>query len=56
MTQKLTVWYNTKCPVCNAGIGWQHDMRKVVLRTSLSAEIGRGGVGPIVGFAIGFRP
>ncbi|HLJ45711.1 MAG TPA: DCC1-like thiol-disulfide oxidoreductase family protein [Bryobacteraceae bacterium] len=25
MTLKLTVWYNTKCPVCNAGIGWQHD-------------------------------
>ena len=25
MTQKLTVWYNTKCPVCNAGIGWQHN-------------------------------
>jgi predicted DCC family thiol-disulfide oxidoreductase YuxK len=23
--QKLTVWYNTKCPVCNAGIGWQHN-------------------------------
>jgi predicted DCC family thiol-disulfide oxidoreductase YuxK len=23
MTQKLTVWYNTKCPVCNAGIDWQ---------------------------------
>ena len=22
---KLTVWYNTKCPVCNAGIGWQSD-------------------------------
>ena len=20
---KLTVWYNTKCPVCNAGIEWQ---------------------------------
>jgi predicted DCC family thiol-disulfide oxidoreductase YuxK len=20
---ELTVWYNTKCPVCNAGIGWQ---------------------------------
>jgi predicted DCC family thiol-disulfide oxidoreductase YuxK len=19
----LTVWYNTKCPVCNAGITWQ---------------------------------
>jgi predicted DCC family thiol-disulfide oxidoreductase YuxK len=25
MTEKLTVWYNTKCPVCNAGIGWQHN-------------------------------
>src|SRR2546430_12147359 len=22
---KLTVWYNTKCPVCNAGIEWQHN-------------------------------
>ena len=22
---KLTVWYNTKCPVCNAGIAWQHS-------------------------------
>ena len=22
---KLTVWYNTKCPVCNAGIDWQHN-------------------------------
>jgi predicted DCC family thiol-disulfide oxidoreductase YuxK len=20
---KLTVWYNTRCPVCNAGIDWQ---------------------------------
>jgi predicted DCC family thiol-disulfide oxidoreductase YuxK len=20
---RLTVWYNTKCPVCNAGITWQ---------------------------------
>jgi predicted DCC family thiol-disulfide oxidoreductase YuxK len=20
---KLTVWYNTRCPVCNAGIEWQ---------------------------------
>lgn len=25
MTSKLTVWYNTKCPVCNAGIGWQRN-------------------------------
>jgi predicted DCC family thiol-disulfide oxidoreductase YuxK len=23
MTPKLTVWYNTKCPVCNTGIEWQ---------------------------------
>ena len=22
---KLTVWYNTKCPVCIAGIDWQHS-------------------------------
>lgn len=22
---KLTVWYNTKCPVCNAGIAWQNN-------------------------------
>jgi len=21
---KLIVWYNTKCPVCNTGISWQH--------------------------------
>jgi predicted DCC family thiol-disulfide oxidoreductase YuxK len=20
---RLTVWYNTRCPVCNGGIGWQ---------------------------------
>jgi predicted DCC family thiol-disulfide oxidoreductase YuxK len=25
MLPKLTVWYNTKCPVCNAGIDWQHN-------------------------------
>ena len=23
MQPNLTVWYNTKCPVCDAGIGWQ---------------------------------
>ena len=22
---KLTVWYNTKCPVCDAGINWQRN-------------------------------
>jgi predicted DCC family thiol-disulfide oxidoreductase YuxK len=25
MNPRLTVWYNTKCPVCNAGIEWQHS-------------------------------
>jgi predicted DCC family thiol-disulfide oxidoreductase YuxK len=25
MNSKLTVWYNTKCPVCNAGIVWQRN-------------------------------
>lgn len=22
---KLIVWYNTKCPICDAGIDWQHN-------------------------------
>jgi predicted DCC family thiol-disulfide oxidoreductase YuxK len=25
MSPKLTVWYNTKCPVCNTGIEWQRS-------------------------------
>jgi predicted DCC family thiol-disulfide oxidoreductase YuxK len=25
MSAKLTVWYNTKCPVCNTGINWQRS-------------------------------
>ena len=25
MRSKLTVWYNTKCPVCNGGIEWQNN-------------------------------
>jgi predicted DCC family thiol-disulfide oxidoreductase YuxK len=25
MGPQLTVWYNTKCPVCNAGIDWQRN-------------------------------
>jgi predicted DCC family thiol-disulfide oxidoreductase YuxK len=25
MSPPLTVWYNTKCPVCNAGIDWQRS-------------------------------
>jgi predicted DCC family thiol-disulfide oxidoreductase YuxK len=36
MTPKLTVWYNTKCPVCNAGIEWQ---RKRLLRAARAGAI-----------------
>jgi predicted DCC family thiol-disulfide oxidoreductase YuxK len=25
MSAPLTVWYNTRCPVCNAGIDWQRN-------------------------------
>lgn len=25
MPSKLTVWYNTKCPVCDRGIRWQQS-------------------------------
>jgi len=25
MNTRLTVWYNTKCPVCNAGVDWQRN-------------------------------
>ena len=25
MRPKLTVWYNTKCPVCDGGIRWQKN-------------------------------
>lgn len=25
MNPELTVWYNTKCPICNAGIEWQRS-------------------------------
>lgn len=25
MTDKLIVWYNTKCPVCDGGINWQRS-------------------------------
>ncbi|MBL8908328.1 MAG: DUF393 domain-containing protein [Rhizobiales bacterium] len=25
MLPKLTVWYNTKCPICDGGIDWQRN-------------------------------
>jgi len=33
---KLTVWYNTKCPVCNAGTDWQ---RNRLIRAARSGAI-----------------
>jgi predicted DCC family thiol-disulfide oxidoreductase YuxK len=33
MLPKLTVWYNTKCPVCNAGINWQRNRLLEAVRT-----------------------
>jgi predicted DCC family thiol-disulfide oxidoreductase YuxK len=33
---KLTVWYNTKCPVCDAGINWQ---RGRLVRTARAGTI-----------------
>jgi predicted DCC family thiol-disulfide oxidoreductase YuxK len=36
MPPTLTVWYNTKCPVCNAGIDWQ---RSRLVRAARSGAI-----------------
>ncbi|MCA6122477.1 DUF393 domain-containing protein [Bradyrhizobium sp. WSM 1704] len=30
----LTVWYNTRCPVCDAGIGWQRNKLIAAARAS----------------------
>jgi predicted DCC family thiol-disulfide oxidoreductase YuxK len=35
MSAKLTVWYNTKCPVCNAGIDWQRNRLVQAARAGL---------------------
>jgi predicted DCC family thiol-disulfide oxidoreductase YuxK len=29
---RLTVWYNTRCPVCNGGIGWQRGKLLAAVR------------------------
>jgi predicted DCC family thiol-disulfide oxidoreductase YuxK len=54
MSPKLTVWYNTKCPVCNAGIDWQRsrlvsavragtiDFRDINLEPDALARFGAG--------------
>jgi predicted DCC family thiol-disulfide oxidoreductase YuxK len=54
MRPKLTVWYNTRCPVCNAGITWQRnslvraaragliDFRDINLEPDALARFGAG--------------
>ena len=29
---RLTVWYNTRCPVCDAGIDWQRNKLLALVR------------------------
>jgi predicted DCC family thiol-disulfide oxidoreductase YuxK len=29
---RLVVWYNTRCPVCDAGIGWQRNKLVAAVR------------------------
>ena len=54
MHSKLTVWYNTKCPVCNSGIKWQNnrlvraakagaiEFRDINLEATVLAKFGAG--------------
>jgi len=35
MSAKLIVWYNTKCPVCSAGIDWQRNRLVQAARAGL---------------------
>lgn len=32
-TSHLTVWYNTRCPVCDAGIDWQRNRLLAAVRS-----------------------
>ena len=31
-TPRLTIWYNTRCPVCDAGIDWQRNKLLAAVR------------------------
>ena len=31
-TSRLTIWYNTRCPVCDAGIDWQRNKLLAAVR------------------------
>ena len=33
MKHRLTVWYNTRCPVCDAGIDWQRNKLLAAVRS-----------------------
>ncbi len=37
-------------------LGYQHTTHRFVVRTTASAMVGEGGVGPALGFTIGVRP
>ena len=54
MSPKLTVWYNTKCPVCNAGIEWQRSRLVRAARTG-AIEFLDIGLAPdaLSGFGVG---
>ncbi len=51
---KLTVWYNTECPVCSAGIDWQRSRLVRAARTG-AIEFRDINVGPdaLAGFGAG---
>ena len=36
-TPSLTVWYNTRCPVCDAGIDWQRSKLLAAVRAGILA-------------------
>ena len=33
MSTHLTIWYNTRCPVCDAGIDWQRNRLLAAVRS-----------------------
>ena len=39
-----------------ASLGWEYSRRHLVLRASGALVVGEGGIGPMIGFAIGVRP
>src|SRR5882724_6315425 len=51
---RLIVWYNTRCPVCDAGIDWQRNKLLDAVRRRLHAtdDSGRMIVGADVAIAI----